>query len=397
MEPATPPSSGAEPPPLPPPAPKRILPGVFRLLGPMLAALVLGCFIDGELGHFLTESWAAAPFAVLCVLAYAGLDRPVARVLSWLLLFAFLAVFVFLNVIFTLAALHDLSGGKDLPDTLPVATVWRLLTVGGLSVLAALTALLPLSGAWRRLCSLLAGAGEWTSVRILALATVSSLSLVICVPLLVLGEPPLLLLLRNSSDPSAFLDPGRGIAGLYLNTLYDLCRTLVAAALAVGYGVRRDWGETLARLGLRRITLRETGLAVALTGLLLGLVHFADKGIAAVWQNFHWPVTDMDAFTVLLAPFITPVGAVVIGITAGVGEEVAVRGILQPRLGILLSNVFFTSLHASQYHWDGLAIVFLIGLALGFIRKKTSTSVSAIVHGSYDFVLILYAFLSGEM
>ncbi|MCX7861282.1 MAG: hypothetical protein N2385_14415 [Chloroflexus sp.] len=40
----------------------------------------------------------------------------------------------------------------------------------------------------------------------------------------------------------------------------------------------------------------------------------------------------------------------VIGVTAGLGEELGVRGVLQPRLGIWLSNLFFTSLHAFQYN-----------------------------------------------
>jgi len=90
-----------------------------------------------------------------------------------------------------------------------------------------------------------------------------------------------------------------------------------------------------------------------------------------------------------MAGLLSPPGAIVIGVTAGLGEELAVRGVLQPRLGILLSNVFFTSLHALQYNWDGLLSVFLLGLVLGVIRQRTNTTTSAITHGTYDAILVL--------
>ncbi len=95
-----------------------------------------------------------------------------------------------------------------------------------------------------------------------------------------------------------------------------------------------------------------------------------------------------------MAYSLTPLGAVVIGVTAGLGEEVAVRGVLQPRLGLVLSNLFFTALHALQYNFDGLLSVFLAGLVLGWVRRHTNTAVSAVVHGFYDFLLIMLTVLS---
>ncbi|MDQ5852454.1 MAG: CPBP family intramembrane metalloprotease, partial [Chloroflexota bacterium] len=100
------------------------------------------------------------------------------------------------------------------------------------------------------------------------------------------------------------------------------------------------------------------------------------------------------AFDRLLGAAISPAGAVLIGITAGLGEELAVRGVLQPRLGILLSNLFFTSLHAFQYSFDGLLSVFIIGLILGIVRARSNTTTSSIVHGVYDFVLVMISALA---
>ena len=54
-----------------------------------------------------------------------------------------------------------------------------------------------------------------------------------------------------------------------------------------------------------------------------------------------------------------------------------------------MPNIFFTSLHAMQYGFDGLLSVFMVGMILGLVRKRTNTSTSAIVHGTYDFILVV--------
>lgn len=390
------PPAGAPPPeplapPVVPPLP-RAFARVFILLGPLLAAAALGYFVEGELGHFLRASWEAAGFAVLGVLAYAGLDRRPARAAAWLLLGALLGGGIFLNLVFASAAIPGLEAALNGAAPVSPAALRQLAWIAGLSLLAALTALAARSVAARRLCGAEGRSGEWTSVRTLALATVFAGSLLSCVPLLVLGAPPLLLGLAHDPDlPGA----ARGVVGTHLDELYLLCWTLVAAALAVGYGIVRTAPETLARLGLHPVSRRQLGGALALTALLLGATWGLDLGIAAVWHAFGWPTTDVAAFTALVAPLINPLGALVIGITAGVGEEIAVRGILQPRLGLLLSNALFTAAHAYQYHWDALLSVFLTGLALGLIRRRSSTTVCAIIHGAFDFILVLGEYLWG--
>ncbi len=393
-----------EPPPLAYPQPSlpqpvaptaaRNLRDVLLLLGPLVAATVMGFFLHGELGHFFLASWEVTPFAVLCVLGYIGLDRPAARVCAWIILGALLAGLVLVNLLLTLVALEGLPAKGNIHGAVSPHTAVRLLQVAGFSVVIALAAVLARVPACRRLCDVPAGSNEWTSVHTLALATVLSFTVGCCAPLLVLGEAPLLLMVGQPGGLDALLGQGRGAVGMNLDALYALCWILAAAALAVGYGVRRDWAGTLDRLGLRRVSRRQVGFALGLTALIVAAMSGVDFAITHVWLWMDWPTTDADAFKALMAPLITPTGAVVIGITAGVGEEVAVRGILQPRLGILLSNALFTSLHAYQYNWDALISVFLIGLILGVIRKRTNTTVSAIVHGSYDFVLVLFEFIS---
>lgn len=397
MEPESPPLARPEPGLPPPPAPPagRDLRKVFLLLGPLVIATGLGFFVRGEPGHFLLASWQVTPFAALCVLGYIGLERLAARIGAWLLLGGLLVGLVLLNTLLSLLALVGLEATSDSLRHLPPGAAGQLLSIAGLSVSCALGVVLAHAEGARRPFGLTTAADEWKSVHTLAFATVLSFTVGCYVPLLVLGDAPLLLLARQPGGLDALLGHARGALGMNLDALYALCWTLAASALAVGYGLRRDWAATCERLGLRRVPRRQVGIALGLTAALLAVMFGFDWAVTHTWRFLGWPTTDADAFKALMGPLITPIGAVVIGITAGVGEEVAVRGILQPRLGIVLSNTFFTALHAYQYNWDALLSVFLIGLMLGVIRKRTSTTVSAIVHGSYDFVLVLFEFATG--
>jgi membrane protease YdiL (CAAX protease family) len=80
---------------------------------------------------------------------------------------------------------------------------------------------------------------------------------------------------------------------------------------------------------------------------------------------------------------LSPALAILLGFCAGAGEEIAMRGALQPRLGLALSSVVFAVLHV-QYTWFGMLTVALIGVLLGVIRKRTNTTTAVAVHAAYD-------------
>src|SRR5205823_282716 len=90
---------------------------------------------------------------------------------------------------------------------------------------------------------------------------------------------------------------------------------------------------------------------------------------------------------------MSPAGAASAAVTAGLGEELMARGLLQPRLGWLLPNLAFAATHAFQYGPDGLVSVFVIGAALALVRARRNTTGSALVHGSYDFALFVGSLL----
>jgi membrane protease YdiL (CAAX protease family) len=204
------------------------------------------------------------------------------------------------------------------------------------------------------------------------------------------GRPALLTLVQRQPDVFGSVGPEELTGSIILSFLWTLPGTVVAA----GWPLARSFPAALERLGFVRPSRRQVLGGVLVAGAMVAVLQGLDVGLTALWNVTGWPKTDVKAFEQLLKPLITPQGALIIGITAGVGEELLVRGVLQPRLGIVLSNLFFTSLHAFQYGFDGLLSVFMAGMVLGVVRARTNTSTSAIVHGTYDFILVMGAALT---
>ena len=333
----------------------------------------------GELGAFFLASWESVPLVFLCVTAYFGMERLWGRVLSRLLLAAFVTGGIVVDAIASGLARMEFGAGNGL-----ATGAWR--EIGLVVALASLAAFgaVAVNPLAHRLHP-----GDQGFVRRIALMTLVAFTGLGVAPLLILGEPPILAMFRTMID--AGIDPteGRGNAGALRDTVYAFCWNLPAALFAVGYGVRRSFRESIDRLGLAWPTRRQLIAAVGLTIALFGCMWLLEPGIDALWTRLGWPTTDLEALESLLGFALSVPGAVIVAIVAGVGEEVAVRGVLQPRLGIVPSNMFFTALHAYQYNWDALLSVFFIGLVFGLIRQRTNTSVSAVVHGGYDFLAIM--------
>jgi len=88
----------------------------------------------------------------------------------------------------------------------------------------------------------------------------------------------------------------------------------------------------------------------------------------------------------LVRGLTTPL-AVLLGATAGIGEEITLRGALQPRLGIPLTATLFAALHV-QYSWFGMVAVLLLGVVLGVLRQRSCTTTAMAVHAIYDVMAV---------
>ena len=170
--------------------------------------------------------------------------------------------------------------------------------------------------------------------------------------------------------------------------MYQLVLTIPVCMLAVGFGMRRTLSDVIDRLGLAMPTVKQAVQAVGLAVLLVIVVTVVSLGVGHLWTVLDWSPTDREGVDQLMSHMISPLGALVVGVSAGLGEELLVRGVLQPRIGIVLSNLAFTAMHAGQYGWDLLIGLFVVGLGFGLIRKYKNTTMSAMVHGLYDVILI---------
>ncbi|KAF1075955.1 CPBP family intramembrane glutamic endopeptidase [Methanogenium sp. MK-MG] len=286
-------------------------------------------------------------------------------------------------------SLVDSSAEFDLDDSLSTDDALRIAEVVLLVLLSAGISFVGFSRRFRGFLSRYVPLDPDSFVHMVALVAVTALTLMPLVPLLVLGEPVLL--------SPVFLETGTG-GEIFMESMkddiYNLLWTMGASFLVVGLFITRNIPETLKRLGLVRPTLQEVGIAIGLGILLVGVFTVVEAGITIVWQFFGWQMTDTDAVELLFAPMLTPVGALVASIAAGFGEELSIRGVLQPRFGILIPSLLFAALHAFQYNWDGVLSVFLAGIIFALIRRYYCTTVSAVTHTVYDLILF-YSLIFG--
>lgn len=356
----------------------------------LIIAYAISAAVGGEFAQIMIAGLQTLPFVALAVLAYLGIERFWARIVTILWLGVLVVGIGVLGLGLSAALMISADPSGPLP-LLADGGAWRLAAlIAGNILAAALGATLFVPTIRRRLSRIIPIDPD-SFVHAVALGAVVTLTLQSFIPLLALTEPPLLGLIDSTA--AAGIDPtgGRGDAGMLRDLIYGLLWTIPGTVVAVGYGMRRTLTEALSRLGLARPTWRQVGAGLLAAVALVIFVQILSQGINWFWGLMGWPLTDESAFGELLAFAMHPLGAAVIGVTAGLGEELAVRGVLQPRLGILLSNLFFTGLHAFQYNWDALLVVFLVGTALGIVRKQSNTTTAAIVHGVYNFLLVIIA------
>jgi CAAX protease family protein len=165
----------------------------------------------------------------------------------------------------------------------------------------------------------------------------------------------------------------------------SLAGYVIAAFASVGFLIRRDLRETLRRLGLRRPTFSQfvwIALGVVmLAGLNGGFDALEHRFLPSLWQSDQ-------RVGEAIAGGLTPFQMAMVGLSAGIGEEITLRGALQPKLGIVLTSLVFALLHV-QYSWFGMLVIFLFGIALGLLRRATSTTVVMSVHTLYDILALM--------
>jgi membrane protease YdiL (CAAX protease family) len=360
-----------------------------------LIAYVVMLILGGGPREFALTGLEIIPFALLAILAYwaANSDNEVATGLTIAYCFALVGLLILFAWFFTIGVLritgelsltgeqHGSMSGLELALRIGGSLIASILS-GGLG----LTCLFP---AVRRFASRFIDIDPSSIVHAAALTITVAAALIFFIPLLAVNEPPALTLIKN--PPADFPDADQTLWG----TMYVLIWSVPASFVAVGFPRYRGFRQTRERLGLVLPAGRHLVVAVVAVGGLLISMHVLDIGIGRLWDVMGWNRTDAEAVAELFKFGAGPVAAFLVALSAGLGEEVVFRGVLQPRLGILLPAVMFTSVHALQYNFDALLQVLILGMTFGVIRKYTNTTTCVLIHGGYDCVLLLDMYLNG--
>jgi len=175
-----------------------------------------------------------------------------------------------------------------------------------------------------------------------------------------------------------------GIADLVIQGLGELA----IAYAAVGWWFARNLGQATARLGIRWPDWRTWLAAVGFLFAVFAAVVVLNLVTVVVQPDV---LDELDPITEDLTEDVQhPAGAVVLGLSAGAGEESIFRGALQPRFGIPLTSLLFGLIHAPQYGFS-LVIGSLIvtGFLLGVERKYFGTTAAIITHAAYNTIGVL--------
>jgi uncharacterized protein len=378
---------------------------IWGAVAVLIIALLVVVYLIGDLTSFLSFGVLFLPPALLATLSYAGKKNVTAMVFAYIVLVLMGAGMLLYSLVGLLIgyvrdwdkfnAILENQGqlsSSDLTGVFDPSAGGGLLLALLLYFIATLVAAAMLLRPVRVAISKVLPIDPDNFVHKMALSILTLVLFASYIPLLVLGgTPPFLNLVTGSSGANI---GGQSVGVDSLTLIYQFIWTIPAAFVIAGWPVARRFPEMLKRLGLVRPTARQVAFGLAFGVVLAALSMFVvDPAITWLWQAMGWQATNTAAFDQLLGGVVNPFGAVVIGVTAGLGEEIGVRGLLQPRIGLIASNLVFTGLHAFQYGVDGLLSVFIFGTILGLVRARSNTSTSAIVHGMYDFTLVMVSVL----
>lgn len=193
--------------------------------------------------------------------------------------------------------------------------------------------------------------------------------------------------------PTAFVDTAPAVPSdssatvLTTGLLQNLLAYILIAYVAVGYRNYRNGEQATARLGIQVPT--STQVIVGLAGVVAAFVSaFIGGLLTRVLQPDAIPGIE-ESMQAMMSGVTNPFVAIVLAISTGFGEEVFFRGAIQPRMGIVLTAVLFTFLHA-QYGFTWILLgLFLVGLTFGWLAKRYGTMAAVVAHVLYNLAAVI--------
>lgn len=162
---------------------------------------------------------------------------------------------------------------------------------------------------------------------------------------------------------------------------------IVLAFVLVGVGQWRDFQGAVDRLGLKRISPRQAG--IALLAVVGGFVVMGIGGALTQWLQPDFNNQIAQTTDEITRNVDNLAGAAFFGLGAGASEEILLRGALQPRYGIWVTSLLFALLH-SQYGISYVLLgVFLMGVILGLLRHRINTTAAILTHAVFNTIVVL--------
>jgi hypothetical protein len=325
------------------------------------------------LGLPLGTAFLPAAFAVLAVVARKGDLDPVARPVGLLLLWAALTSLAFLSL--ALVVLHVAEPGslREPSREIEFATggEGRLSFMMGLLALSAATSMLGLFRVVRAAVHDIIPVEPTLFSHALGFSAAIAVTAIPLLPLFVLGKPPMPLPV-DALPPDA---PTTDLPSVHERAL-ELAWFAAATFLVTGPGAGRTRTAVAARLGL---ALPPTWHLVAAGAVGLGLAWLRAPAVAqlAAWLSIGTTTITPDAW---MPDQLSGPTLVALSLLAATGTEITFRGFLQPRFGIVLTNLLLVAPLAWTNNWDILFVVFAIGLVFGAMRSLSTTVTPWLAH-----------------
>lgn len=186
------------------------------------------------------------------------------------------------------------------------------------------------------------------------------------------------------------MEEGSSVAGIWAQNV----GFVVLSFLGVGLFFGRSPAEAMRRLGWTRAFSWRWYLGAVASGVVMAVL------VQEVW-NRMMPASQ-EGIEKLSEMMFGPIvgtgllGALTIGLAAGLGEETLFRGAMQPRFGIVLTSLLFAVIHTQYGVSLALVQILAIGLIFGFVRQRANTLTSMAAHASYNFIFAMAAVIGSQ-
>lgn len=333
------------------------------------------------LAQSVGSAFVPAGFALLAVLARGGDTSPPARSLGLLVLSATVSALALGSL--SLVVLNSVEPGTFGHASQDVEfTAVGEARLGFLMTLLALATAASLLGLFRAVrqaaCDIVPIDPDLTS-HAMALAGAIAVALIPLLPLFVLGRPPLPLpadVLPAESPPIAM--------PTFVDRSLELGWFVMATLIVAGPASRRSRAAMMARLGLTRPTVVAVVVALSLGLALAWLLPHATHLLRTLGTGAGpagGPGSAVPGVSEPWLPLALPGPALVaLAVLASAGAEITYRGLLQPRLGLVLANLVFVTPLAWTSGWPALVSLFAVGLAFGTLRLWSTTIAAWLAH-----------------